>query len=82
MTKPEITYPCWWTYALIGADEEELLLAIGQITAGTQHKVAFSKQSSKKKYVSLHVDIWVRSQDERNDFFDAFKTHPAVRALL
>ena len=79
---PRIEYPCWWTYALIGPDEEGLRLAIGAITRGTQHKVAFSKESEHKKYVSLHVEVWVTSEEERNAIFEAFKSHPQVKMVL
>jgi putative lipoic acid-binding regulatory protein len=77
-----VAYPCWWTYALIGADEEGLRLAIGAVTKGHQHKVAFSKESEHKKYVSLHVDIWVVSEDERNTLFQTFKDDPRVKMIL
>lgn len=82
MDKPQIEYPCWWTYALIGPDEEGLRLAIGTITRGTKHKVAFSKTSEHKKYVSLHVEVWVNSEEERNTIFQEFKVHPQVKMVL
>lgn len=82
MDKPEILYPCWWTYAIIGSDEEDLRLAAGEIVRGTRHRVDFSKTSARKRFVSLHVDIWVESAEERNRFFQAFQSHPAVRMVL
>lgn len=82
MTEARVEYPCWWTYAIIGPDEETLRLAVGTITRGTQHRVAFSKQSEHKKYVSLHVEVWVNNEPERNDLFEAFKTHDAVKMVL
>jgi uncharacterized protein len=82
MDRPTVEYPCWWTYALIGADEEGLRLAIGTITRGEQHKVSFSKESSAKHYVSLHVDVWVKDETHRNQIFQAFKSHPQVKMVL
>ena len=82
MDEPKITYPRWWTYAIIGPDEEGLRMAIGTVTRGHQHKVAFSKESAHKRYVSLHVEIWVESEQQRNELFQAFKTHPQVRIVL
>lgn len=78
----KIEYPCWWTYALIGEDEEGLRLSIGSVTKGHEHKVNFSKESEHKKYVSLHVDIWVTSEAERNALFQAFKDDKRVRMVL
>jgi putative lipoic acid-binding regulatory protein len=82
MKKPEVVYPCWWTYALIGPDEETLRLAVGDVAKGEKFTVKFSKASETKKYVSLHVDLWVDSAEKRDRLFQAFKTHPQVRMVL
>ena len=82
MDQARIRYPCWWTYALIGPDEESIRLAIGAVTRGTEHRVQFSKESSHRKYVSLHVEVWVSSEEHRNTLFRAFKSDPAVKMVL
>jgi len=82
MDQPRIEYPCWWTYAIIGPDEEDLRMAVGEIAKGFKHKVAFSKQSAKAKFVSLHVELWVVSEAQRNEVFQAFKSHPEIRMVL
>ena len=82
MKKPEIHYPCWWTYAIIGADEEDLRMAIGEVTAGTQHRVKFSRQSAEKHYVSLHIEVYVESEEQRNAVFDAFSHHEKIKFVL
>ena len=82
MKRPEITYPCWWPYTLIGPDEEELRLAIGKITQGEDHRVKFSRESAQKKYVSMHVEVWVVSEDVRDRLFQAFRDHPQIRMVL
>jgi len=80
--KPHIDYPCWWTYAIMGADEEDLRLAAGEVAKSRPHRVAFSKLSAHKRYASLHVEIHVASEEERNLFFQAFKDHPRVKFVL
>jgi putative lipoic acid-binding regulatory protein len=82
MEKPRIDYPCWWTYAIVGPDEEDLRLAAGEIAKNTRHRVVFSKISDKKRFVSLHVEIYVSSEEERLQYFEAFKSHPKVRFVL
>jgi putative lipoic acid-binding regulatory protein len=82
MKEAKVKYPCWWTYALIGPDEEEIRLAIGAVTRGLDHKVQFSKQSKEKRYVSLHVEVWVVSQEQRDNIFQAFKTDSRIRMVL
>lgn len=82
MAGSKVDYPCWWTYAIIGADEEDLRLAVGEITKGFQHKVAFSKLSAKAHYVSLHIEVWVDSEEMRNEIFEKFKNHPGIRMVI
>jgi len=82
MDRPHIEYPCWWDYTLIGPDEENLRLAIGELARGREHRVAFSKLSAQKRYASLHVDIWVTAEEDRNRLFQAFQAHPAVKIVI
>jgi len=80
--QPHIEYPCLWTYAIIGNDEEELLLVIGETLQGRPHQVSFSRMSSGKKYTAMHLEIQVASQKDRDDLFVAFRAHPKVRYVL
>jgi len=84
MTKkePRVEYPCLWTYAIVGPDEEDLRLAAGEIAKGTKHHVKFSKLSAQKKYASLHVEIEVASEEERNRYFEAFRSDPRVKFVI
>ena len=80
--KPEVSYPCQWTYAIIGQDEEDLLLCIGEILRGRKHTATFARQSPQKKYTALHIDILVESQRDRDELFTAFRDHPKVKFVL
>lgn len=82
MEKAHVEYPCWWTYAIIGSDEEDLRMAAGDVAKGMKHKVEFSKLSEKKRYASLHVEIWVGSEDERNRLFQAFQSDARVKIVI
>jgi putative lipoic acid-binding regulatory protein len=82
MKDPHVEYPCLWTYAIVGKDEEDLRLVAGEVARGAKHHVVFSKLSAKKNYVSLHVEIEVASQEERDRYFDAFKSDPRVKFVL
>ena len=81
-SKAKIDYPCWWTYAILGSDEEDLRLAAGDIARGLRHRVSFSKLSGQKRYASLHVDIWVESEADRNRLFQAFQSDSRVRLVI
>ena len=80
--KPLIEYPCPWTYAIIGFDEEDLRMAIGRIVAGRPHHLIFSKKSATGKYYSLHLELEVTSEEDRNQIFVALQNDPNVKTVL
>jgi putative lipoic acid-binding regulatory protein len=80
--KPEIIYPCQWTYSVMGQDEEDLRLCIGEVLLGRKHSVVFARQSTGKKYTAMHVDVWVVDEADRNSLFEAFRDHPKVKFVL
>jgi putative lipoic acid-binding regulatory protein len=79
---PEIIYPCQWTYSVMGHDEEDLRLCIGEVMRGRAHKVTLGRQSAGKKYIALHVDVWVVDEADRDALFEAFRDHPKVKFVL
>ncbi len=66
----------------MGADHEELILVAAEIAKDLPHRTKVSKLSEGKKYASLHVEIEVDSEAERNRLFDLFKKHPKVKFVL
>ena len=82
MDKPIIEYPCAWTYAIIGWDEEDLRLAVGRIVAGRPHELKFSKRSAGGKYSSLHLEMFVNSEADRNQIFVALQNDPKIKTVL
>jgi putative lipoic acid-binding regulatory protein len=82
MDKPTINYPCPWTYAIIGWDEEDLRMAVGRIVTGRKHQLVFSQRSTGGKYVSLHLEAEVTSEEDRNMIFVALQNDPKIKTVL
>jgi putative lipoic acid-binding regulatory protein len=82
MDKPLIEYPCSWTYAIIGFDEEDLRMAVGRIVSGRPHTLNFSKKSMTGKYYSLHLELEVSSEEDRNQIFIALQNDPKIKTVL
>lgn len=80
--RPEISYPCAWTYKVIG--EDRLLLHQAITTACAPHEVMVSPshQSSKGRYVSVNADVVVPSETVRLDIFERLKNSVAVKFVL
>ncbi len=66
----------------MGQDEEDLLLCVGEVMRGRPHKKSFGRQSPHKKYTSMHVDVLVNDEADRDTLFNAFKHHPTVKFVL
>ena len=80
--KPEINYPCRWTYKVIGEDCTLLKDAI--ISACSPHAVAIShsQSSSKGKYHSLNAELVVPDETVRLQIYDILKNSSAVKIVL
>jgi len=80
--KPKITYPCLWTFAVIGTSEDELRTAIRQVVGSRKHTAHFSKKSEHGKYCSLHMEMTVMSETDRNYIFEGLKSKPQIKMVL
>lgn len=80
--KVAFSYPCEWTYKVIGYREPDIRQAISEIVTDKAFEVAFSNKSSTQKYVSLNLDLVLESEDEREAIYMALKQHPAIKMVL
>lgn len=82
MDESAIQYPCEWSYRIIGTNEQALRQAVSDCLADRPYQLTLSNQSRNKTYLSMNVAVAVRTQAERDHFFDLLRQHPAVRFLL
>ncbi len=80
--KPSIKYPCSWVYKIIGSNEEALKKAVSAIIGNKNVVVTSSKRSSGGKYVSLNVEVLVLDEDSRQQYYQHFKNHTAVKVVM
>ena len=80
--RPEITYPCSWTYTLVGEGEEPLFAHAELVLAGLEHEKSLSHRSSTGRYTSIAITLVVRDEAQRLALFDALQPHPAVRVVI
>jgi uncharacterized protein len=80
--KPEIEYPCLWSYRIVGTDEVQMRIAVLEVLGDLEHRVTTGLESSQGKYRSLQVEIVVRDEAQRLSIFEALKIHPEVRFVL
>jgi len=80
--RPEIAYPCRWSYRVIGADAQRLRDAVAEVVGGAEHTLALGLQSAGGKYRSLELEVLVSDEEHRLRVFDALAKHPDVRFVL
>jgi len=76
------TYPCEWTYKIIGYQETAIRQAISEVVTDKIFEISFSNQSTTLKYISLNLDLMLESETEREDIYMALKKHPAIKMVL
>lgn len=80
--KLQLTYPCQWTYKVIGAGEEILRLAISDILPDRDYSVTLSNQSRTGKYCCLNLQMTVDSDEDRTQLYEALRRHSLIRIIL
>jgi hypothetical protein len=80
--RPEVRYPCTWSYKLIGRDEVGMRRAIADVVGDSPHRVSRSNTSRTGRYCSVLLEVDVRDEEQRLRVFEALHRHPAVRFVL
>ena len=88
--KPAITYPCPWTYKVVGTDEDDLRRAVKVmlevcLDTGSGERgfeLGVSRTSSGGRYVSLKLTLEITSEQERNALYAGLKDCPEVKMVL
>lgn len=80
--KLELTYPCSWSYKLIGYEKEAMQKAIHDVIIEREHKLKHSNVSKTGKYISLNLELLVHNEDDRNFIYQALKEHQNIKMVL
>ena len=88
--KPEIEYPCPWTYKVIGKDEDDvrravkvmLAVCLDQSSGDRAWELSLSRTSGQGKYVSLNLRLLVPDEATRLRVYEQLQDSDAVRLVL
>lgn len=80
--RPEIAYPCDWSYVVVGEGEQVLRAHIESALEGAAHRQRVSRTSSSGRYTSIEVTLVVADEEQRLVVFRALQGHPAVRYVI
>ena len=80
--KPEIAYPCPWSYRILGSDETRMREAVRAIVGAAQYDLKLSNESRGGKYRSLELELVVADETQRLSIFEALRVHADVRFVF
>jgi len=80
--RPEIEYPCDWSYKLIGTDKVALQTCIFEVVGERAYKTKGGNTSSKGKFHSINMTCKVETEIDRNTIFKAFSEHKDVKMVI
>ena len=88
--KPAITYPCRWSYKLIGHAEAEIRLAVdrsasaqfGDSLESREPRMEQSRTSSGGRFLSFNLTLRVDDEQERLGLFNALGEAPEILIVI
>jgi putative lipoic acid-binding regulatory protein len=80
--RPELSYPCDWTYRIVCSDEGELRRVIGELVGTARHTLKSLGESSGGRYRRVELVLAVRDEPHRNAVFVALTRTTGVRFVL
>jgi putative lipoic acid-binding regulatory protein len=80
--RPEITYPCEWSYKIIGNNIDKMLEAIEIAASGLKYEVTPSNISKKGNYYSLNLTLPVPNEVVRDLIYQKLDSHESVKIVF
>jgi putative lipoic acid-binding regulatory protein len=80
--KPDIAYPCPWTFKLFGTDENLLREAVAELMPLAGYELTLSRTSSRGRYLCMNLELTVVSDEDRTSVFEALNAHSQILLVL
>ena len=80
--RPEIDYPCEWSFKVIGTDKQLVRNAAAGVMDQREYLLQYSKSSKTGKYHSWNIDLVVKDEQERNQIYTDLKSHSDITMVI
>lgn len=80
--RPDIAYPCLWSFRVIGEEREAVAAAIAAVAGAAEHLLTYGQASSRGRYHSFTLEIMVASEGHRNNLYRALAGAEVVKFVL
>jgi len=82
MPQPVVTYPCTWSFTLIGTNAQAVRDTVASCLQPNRYQLTPSNKSRTGKFVSLHLETEVISEEARNRLFTRLQEAPSIKMIL
>jgi putative lipoic acid-binding regulatory protein len=80
--RPEITYPCEWSYKIIGNNVDKILEAIENAVSGLKYDVTSSNISKNGNYYSLNLTLTVPNEVVRDLIYQKLDSSDSIKIVF
>lgn len=80
--RPQIEYPCEWSYKIIGDNIEKIIETIENAASGLEYEITPSNISKKGNYFSLNLSIKVPSEIVRDLVYENLNKSENIKIVL
>ena len=80
--RPEITYPCEWSYKIIGNNIDKILEAIEIAVSGLKYDVTPSNISKNGNYYSLNLTLTVPNEVIRDLIYQKLDSSESIKIVF
>ena len=80
--RPEITYPCEWSYKIIGNNIDKILEAIENAVSGLKYDVTPSNISKNGNYYSLNLSLIVPNEVIRDLIYQKLDSSESIKIVF
>jgi putative lipoic acid-binding regulatory protein len=80
--RPEITYPCEWSYKIIGNNIDKILEAIEIAASGLKYDVTPSNISKNGNYYSLNMTLTVPNEVVRDLIYQKLDSSDSIKIVF
>ena len=80
--KPDIDYPCTWQYTIIAESRAAIQRVAESAAAGESYSLKDSHVSRSGKYVSMHFELTVTSEQQRLELYTLLSADQEIKVIL
>lgn len=78
----KLDYPCSWIYKLVVLEHIKINGVVIDVLGQREFKVGESKKSSKGKFKSYTLDIFVHNEDDRKGLYELLGNHSDIKMII